>query len=55
MFRAYAAHLQEVHVVIVYMQSLVLSLSAGDCLVHQLTGAQDSHPQRVMIPETAYI
>jgi len=54
MFRAYPA-------VIVYMQSLVSSLSAGDCLVHRLrkssflTGAQDSHLQRVMIPETAYI
>jgi len=63
MFRTYPAHLQEVHVVIVYMRSLVLSLSAGDCLVHQLrkscsfflTGAQDSHLQRVTIPETAYI
>jgi hypothetical protein len=42
------------------MQPLVLSLFAGDCLVHQLrgsflTGAQDSHPQRVTIPEAAYI
>jgi len=36
MFRAYPAHLQEVHVVIVYMQPLVSSLSAGDCLVHRL-------------------
>jgi hypothetical protein len=35
------AHLQEVYVVIVYMQPLVLSLSAGDCLV--------------TIPEAAYI
>jgi len=59
MFRAYPAHLQEVYVIIVYMQSLVSSLSAGDCLVHRLrknlTGAQDSHLQRVTIPETAYI
>jgi hypothetical protein len=62
MFRAYPAHLQEVHFVIVYMRSLVSSLSAGDCLVHRLknncsflTGAQDSHLQRVTIPETAYI
>jgi len=61
MFRAYPAHLQEVYVVIVYMQSLVSSLSAGDCLVHRLrknaflTGTQDSHLQRVTIPETAYI
>ena len=36
MFRAYLAHLQEVHFVIVYMRSLVSSLSAGDCLVHRL-------------------
>jgi len=62
MFRAYTAHLQEVHFVIVYMRSLVSSLSAGDCLVLRLrkkssflTGAQDSHLQRVTIPETAYI
>jgi len=45
-----------------YMQPLVSSLSAGDCPVHQLrknssflTGAQDSHLQRVTIPEAAYI
>jgi len=55
MFRAYHAHLQEVHFVIVYMQSLVSSLSAGDCLVHRLTGAQDSHLQTVTIPEAAHI
>jgi hypothetical protein len=30
------AHLQEVYVVIVYMQLLVSSLSAGDCPVHRL-------------------
>jgi len=48
---------------LVYMQSLVSSLSADDCLVHQLrkncssflTGAQDRHLQRVTIPETAHI
>ena len=55
MFRAYPAHLREVYVVIVYMQPLVSSLSAGECLVHWLTCAQYSHLQRVMIPETAYI
>jgi len=44
MSQAYPAHLQEVHVVTVYVQPLVLSLSAGDC-----------HLQRVTIPETAYI
>jgi hypothetical protein len=55
------AHLQEVHVVIVYMQPLVSSLSAGDCPVHRLrknsllTGAQDSYLLRVTIPEAAYI
>ena len=32
----YPAHLQEIYVVIVYMQPLVSSLSAGDCLVHRL-------------------
>ena len=41
------------------MQPLILSLSAGDCLVHRLrknlTGAQDSHLQSVTIPEAAYI
>jgi hypothetical protein len=36
MFRARPAHFQEVHFVIVYMRSLVLSHSAGDCLVHRL-------------------
>ena len=38
----------------IYMQPLVSSLSAGDCLVHQLTSAQDSHLHRVTIPEAAY-
>jgi len=33
-FEHHPAHLQEVYVIIVYMQSLVSSLSAGDCLVH---------------------
>jgi len=43
------------------MQPLVLSLSAGDSPVHRLrkssflTGAQDSHLQRVTIPVAAYI
>jgi hypothetical protein len=32
----YPAHLQEVCVVTVYMEPLVSSLSAGDCLVHRL-------------------
>ena len=35
-FEHYPAHLQEVYVVIVYMQPLASSLSAGDCLVHGL-------------------
>jgi hypothetical protein len=35
-FEHYPAHLQKVYVVTVYMQSLVSSLSAGDCLVHRL-------------------
>jgi len=41
------------------MQPLVSSLSAGDCPVHRLssfsTGAEDSHLQRVTIPEATYI
>jgi len=47
------------------MQPLVSSLSAGDCPIHLLrensvkssllTGAQDSHLQRVTTPEAAYI
>ena len=36
-FEHHPAHLQDVYVVIiVYMQPLVSSLSAGDCPVHQL-------------------
>ena len=60
-FEHYSAHLQEAYVVIIYMHPLVSSLSAGDCLVHRLRkssfliGAQDSHLQRVAIPEAAYI
>ena len=61
-FEHYPAHLQEVYVVTVYMQPLVSSLSAGDCFMlwlrknsSFLTGAQDSHLQRVIIPEAAYI
>jgi hypothetical protein len=41
-FKHYPAHLQEVYVVTVYMQPLVSSLSAGDCLVHRLRKNQDS-------------
>ena len=40
---------------IVSMQHLVSSLSVGDSPVHQLTGAQDCHLQRVTILEAAYI
>jgi hypothetical protein len=59
-FEHYSAHLQEVYVVTAYMKPLVSSLSAGDCPVHRLrknflTGEQDSHLQRVTIPEAAYI
>jgi len=54
-FEHHPAHLQEVYVAIVYIQPLVSSLSAGDCSVHRLTGAQDSHLQTVTIPEAAYI
>jgi len=45
-FEHYPAHLQEVYVVTVYMQPLVSSLSAGDCLVYL---------QTVTIPEATYI
>jgi len=59
-FEHYPAHLQEVYVVILHMQPLVSSLSAGDCPVHRLkssflTGAQDSHLKIVTIPEAVYI
>jgi hypothetical protein len=54
-FELYPAHPQEIYVVIVYIQPLVLSLSAGDCLVHRLTGAQNSHLQSVTVPEAVYI
>ena len=54
-FKHYSSHHQEVYVVILHMQPLLLSLSAGDCLVHRLTGTQDSHLQTVTIPEAAYI
>ena len=45
-FEHYPAHPQEVYVIIVYMQPLVSAF---------LTGARDSHLQRVRIPEAAYI
>jgi len=61
-FKHYTAHLQEVYVVIVYMQPLASLISAGDCPVHRLrknssflTGAQDSHLKTVTIPEAAYM
>ena len=53
-FEHYPAHLQEVYVVIVYMQPLVSSLSAGDCLVHRLR-KNSRVLQRVTVPEAAYI
>ena len=56
-FEHYPAHLQEVYVVIVYMQPLIssLSLSCAPVKKELLTGAQDSRLQRVTIPEAAYI
>jgi hypothetical protein len=61
-FQRCRARLQEIYSVTVYMQPLVSSLSADDCSVHRLrknssflTGAQDSHQQRVTIPDAAYI
>ena len=41
-FEHYPTHLQDFYVVIIYMQPLVSSLSAGDCLVHRLRKNQDS-------------
>jgi len=38
---------------IVSMQHLVSSLSVGDCPMHRLTGAQNSHPQTVTISDAA--
>jgi len=35
-FEHYPVHLQEVYVVIIHMQPLASSLSAGDCPVHRL-------------------
>jgi hypothetical protein len=35
-FENYPAQLQEVYVITAYMQPLVSSLSAGDCLVYRL-------------------
>jgi hypothetical protein len=60
-FEYYPAHLQEVYVVTVYMQTLLSSHYAGR--VHKLrkncssflTGAQNSHLQKVTILEAAYI
>ena len=40
---------------IVSMQHLISSLSVGDCPVHRLTGAQDSHLQTVTISDAALI
>ena len=54
-FEHYPAHLQEVYVIIVYMQPLVSSLSAGDCLVHRLRKNRCTRHHRVTIPEAAYI
>jgi hypothetical protein len=38
----------------IYAASCIVTL-ADDCPVHRLTGAQDSHLQRVTLPEAAYI
>jgi hypothetical protein len=45
-FEHYPAHLQEVYVVIVYMQPLVLSLYSGDCLVHRSQSPAESDDTR---------
>ena len=55
-FEHYSAHPQEVYVAIEYMQPLVLSLSAGDCLVHLLRkNFFLNRCTRATIPEAAYI
>jgi hypothetical protein len=41
MFRAYPAHLQEVYVVTVYIQSLVLSLCKSEFLLLQSDDTRD--------------
>jgi len=46
-FEHYPAHLQEVYVVIVYMQPLVSSLSAGDCIKLEIN-------QGFMVMSTGY-
>jgi len=64
MFRASSANLQEVSdVKCTRMQPVVFSFSAGGRLVHLLRGdcslplasAQEGHPQRMRIPEAAYM
>jgi hypothetical protein len=48
-FEHCSAHLQEVYVVTVYMQLLVSSVSAGDCLVHRLGKKELLKMSRVML------
>jgi len=50
-FVHYPAHLQEVYVVIVYVQPLVSSLSAGDSPVHRLRKKK----KEFFLTEAAYI
>jgi len=47
-FEHYPAHLQEVYVVIVHMQPLVSSLSAGDCPVHLCIKFEINHGYTTM-------
>jgi hypothetical protein len=42
-FKHYPAHHQEVYVIIVYIQPLVSSLSAGDCHLQRVTIHQRLH------------
>jgi hypothetical protein len=51
-FEHYPAHHQEVYVVIVYMQLLVSSLCAGDCLVHRL---RKKNKVRILLVLLTYI
>jgi hypothetical protein len=53
-FEHYPAHLQEVYVVIVYMQHLVSSLSAGDCPVHRLRKNSSKLYQHVLLSDLGF-
>jgi hypothetical protein len=53
-FEHYPAHLQEVFVVIVYMQPLLSSLSACDCSVHRLRTGNLQRSKFFFLPPPPY-